>query len=236
MLALIIIYVAIAFMGVGAPVSSWVYGFMTIVVLGHDILVPLAFISLMGEFAGAQADILFVTIDHESSCFGTLVEVGMAVTLGKIILVNINNVPLRKRWDLWFTIEASQASLADADMVQHMMVDTAFRNVPHIRNSLGRITSYLEVTKKYTTDRLETAINCLLAQATDARREMSARVIQRAWRNCIANPQFLVCVRRLQREFDEGGDSVFEDSAASTAAVQGGFTSYPDCDSCTAPS
>ncbi len=61
-LALIIIYVAIAFMGVGAPVSSWVYGFMTIVVLGHDILVPLAFISLMGEFMGAQADILFVTV------------------------------------------------------------------------------------------------------------------------------------------------------------------------------
>lgn len=61
-LALIIIYVAIAFMGVGAPVSSWVYGFMTIVVLGHDILVPLAFISLMGEFAGVQADILFVTV------------------------------------------------------------------------------------------------------------------------------------------------------------------------------
>ncbi len=61
-LVLIIVYVAIAFMGVGAPVSSWVYGFMTIVVLGHDILVPLAFISLMGEFAGAQADILFVTV------------------------------------------------------------------------------------------------------------------------------------------------------------------------------
>ncbi len=61
-LALIIIYVAIAFMGVGAPVSSWVYGSMTIVVLGHDILVPLAFISLMGEFAGVQADILFVTV------------------------------------------------------------------------------------------------------------------------------------------------------------------------------
>lgn len=61
-LLLIIIYVAIAFMGVGAPVSSWVYGFMTIVVLVHDILVPLAFISLMGAFAGAEADILFVTV------------------------------------------------------------------------------------------------------------------------------------------------------------------------------
>ncbi|MEY2665665.1 MAG: hypothetical protein RLZZ480_770 [Candidatus Parcubacteria bacterium] len=61
-LLLIIVYVAIAFMGVGAPVSSWVYGGMTILVLGHDIIVPLAFISLMGAFAGAQVDILFVTV------------------------------------------------------------------------------------------------------------------------------------------------------------------------------
>jgi preprotein translocase subunit SecF len=61
-LALIIIYVAIAFMGVGAPVSSWVYGFMTILILGHDILVPVAFMSLMGHFVGAEVDILFVTV------------------------------------------------------------------------------------------------------------------------------------------------------------------------------
>lgn len=61
-LLLIIIYVAIAFAGVGAPVSSWVYGFFTILVLGHDIIVPVAFMSLMGEFAGAQADVLFVTV------------------------------------------------------------------------------------------------------------------------------------------------------------------------------
>lgn len=61
-LSLIIIYVAFAFAGVGAPVSSWVYGFMTIIILFHDILVPVAFMSLMGEFAGAEADILFVTV------------------------------------------------------------------------------------------------------------------------------------------------------------------------------
>ncbi|MEN9920860.1 MAG: hypothetical protein RL538_753 [Candidatus Parcubacteria bacterium] len=61
-LSLIIIYVAFAFAGVGAPVSSWVYGFMVIGVLFHDILVPVAFMSLMGEFAGAEADILFVTV------------------------------------------------------------------------------------------------------------------------------------------------------------------------------
>lgn len=61
-LALIIIYVAIAFSGVGAPVSSWIYGLFTIVVLGHDILLPVTFMSLMGYFQGAQVDVLFVTV------------------------------------------------------------------------------------------------------------------------------------------------------------------------------
>lgn len=59
---LIIIYVAIAFSGVGAPVSSWIYGLFTITVLGHDILLPVTFMSLMGHFTGAQADVLFVTV------------------------------------------------------------------------------------------------------------------------------------------------------------------------------
>lgn len=61
-LGLIIIYVAFVFAGVGAPVSSWVYGFMTILVLGHDILVPVAFMSLLGAFLGTEADVLFVTV------------------------------------------------------------------------------------------------------------------------------------------------------------------------------
>jgi preprotein translocase subunit SecF len=60
-LLLIVCYVAFAFAGIGKPVSSWVYGFMTIIVLGHDILVPLAAMSLLGYFAGAEVDILFVT-------------------------------------------------------------------------------------------------------------------------------------------------------------------------------
>jgi preprotein translocase subunit SecF len=61
-IGLIIVYVAFAFAGVGAPVSSWIYGLMTIGVLFHDILVPVAFMSLMGQFAGAEVDILFVTV------------------------------------------------------------------------------------------------------------------------------------------------------------------------------
>lgn len=61
-LGLIIIYVAFAFAGVGAPVSSWVYGFMTIVVLIHDVLVPIAFMSILGYVVGAEVDVLFVTV------------------------------------------------------------------------------------------------------------------------------------------------------------------------------
>lgn len=60
-LVLIIVYVAIAFSGIGKPVSSWVYGFTTIAVLGHDILLPIAFMSVYGHFVGAQVDVLFIT-------------------------------------------------------------------------------------------------------------------------------------------------------------------------------
>ncbi len=61
-LFLTICYVAFAFRGIGWPVSSWVYGGITILVLFHDILVPMAAMSLMGYFLGAEADILFVTV------------------------------------------------------------------------------------------------------------------------------------------------------------------------------
>ena len=61
-LILTICYVAFAFSGIGWPVSAWVYGFITIIVLMHDILVPMAAMSLLGYFTGAEADILFITV------------------------------------------------------------------------------------------------------------------------------------------------------------------------------
>ncbi len=61
-LFLTVCYVAFAFAGIGWPVSSWVYGFITILVLMHDILVPMAAMSLLGYFLGAEADILFITV------------------------------------------------------------------------------------------------------------------------------------------------------------------------------
>ncbi len=60
-LVVTILYVAYAFYGISHPVNSWVYGSMTVLVLFHDILVPLAVMSLLGFFLGVEADVLFVT-------------------------------------------------------------------------------------------------------------------------------------------------------------------------------
>jgi preprotein translocase subunit SecF len=57
---IIVLYVAFAFSGIGTPVSSWVYGGITIFVLVHDVLVPTALMSLLGYFAGIEVDTLFV--------------------------------------------------------------------------------------------------------------------------------------------------------------------------------
>lgn len=58
--SIIVLYVAFAFAGIGTPVSSWMYGAITIFVLVHDVLVPTALMSLLGYFVGVEVDVLFV--------------------------------------------------------------------------------------------------------------------------------------------------------------------------------
>jgi len=57
---IIVLYVAFAFAGIGKPVSSWVYGGITILILIHDVLLPAAIISILGVVAGVEIDVLFV--------------------------------------------------------------------------------------------------------------------------------------------------------------------------------
>ncbi len=57
---IIVLYVAYAFAGIGKPVSSWVYGAITILILIHDILIPTALMSILGVTMGAEIDVLFV--------------------------------------------------------------------------------------------------------------------------------------------------------------------------------
>lgn len=58
---MIALYVAFAFRGVSKPVSSWVYGFITILILAHDILIPAGVFAYLGYAFGAEVDVLFVT-------------------------------------------------------------------------------------------------------------------------------------------------------------------------------
>ncbi len=67
---LIVLFVAFAFRNVriededgiesSIGVSSWTYGFISIFVLVHDILIPLAMFSILGQFFGAEVDVLIV--------------------------------------------------------------------------------------------------------------------------------------------------------------------------------
>jgi preprotein translocase subunit SecF len=57
---MIVFYVAFAFRSVPKPVSGWGYGFITILALIHDVLVPSAVMSVLGYYMGAEVDVLFI--------------------------------------------------------------------------------------------------------------------------------------------------------------------------------
>ena len=56
-----IIFVAYAFKNISKPVSSWVYGFVAILALAHDITIPAGVAVVLGKFAGMEVDALFIT-------------------------------------------------------------------------------------------------------------------------------------------------------------------------------
>lgn len=57
----IVLFIAFAFRKVSRPVSSWVYGVVTIVALLHDVLIPTGLFAVLGNFKGFEVDTLFVT-------------------------------------------------------------------------------------------------------------------------------------------------------------------------------
>lgn len=57
----ITLYVAYVFRGVSKPVSSWKYGFVTIIALFHDVILTIGFFAILGKFFGVEIDALFVT-------------------------------------------------------------------------------------------------------------------------------------------------------------------------------
>jgi preprotein translocase subunit SecF len=57
----IVLFVAFAFRKVSEPLSSWVYGIVTILALMHDVLVPTGVFAILGHLYGFEIDTLFVT-------------------------------------------------------------------------------------------------------------------------------------------------------------------------------
>lgn len=56
----IILFVAYAFRKVSRPVSSWKYGFVVIIALIHDIIIPTGVFALLGHLYGFEVDTLFI--------------------------------------------------------------------------------------------------------------------------------------------------------------------------------
>jgi preprotein translocase subunit SecF len=57
----ITLFIAYAFRHVSKPVSSWRYGFITIIALAHDIIITLGVFALLGYTMGIEIDSLFLT-------------------------------------------------------------------------------------------------------------------------------------------------------------------------------
>jgi len=56
----ITLYVAYVFRIVSKPVSSWKYGFATIIALIHDVILTIGFFAIAGRFFGVEVDTFFV--------------------------------------------------------------------------------------------------------------------------------------------------------------------------------
>jgi preprotein translocase subunit SecF len=57
----IVLFIAFAFRKVSQPISSWIYGLVTVLALLHDVLVPAGVFAILGHFYGFEVDTLFVT-------------------------------------------------------------------------------------------------------------------------------------------------------------------------------
>jgi preprotein translocase subunit SecF len=60
-LVVIILFIAYAFRKVSEPISSWKYGFVAIIALLHDVIIPTGVFAVLGHFVGYEIDTLFIT-------------------------------------------------------------------------------------------------------------------------------------------------------------------------------
>lgn len=56
----IVFYIAYTFRRVSKPISSWVYGLITMVTAFHDVIIPLGLFAVLGKFMGIEINAAFV--------------------------------------------------------------------------------------------------------------------------------------------------------------------------------
>ncbi len=54
------LYIAFAFRKASRPVSSWKYGWMTLITLFHDVSIPAGMLAILGHFKGVEIDTNFI--------------------------------------------------------------------------------------------------------------------------------------------------------------------------------
>ena len=54
------LYIAFAFRKVYRPISSWKYGWVTLITLAHDVVIPAGLLAVLGKYAGVEIDGNFV--------------------------------------------------------------------------------------------------------------------------------------------------------------------------------
>lgn len=95
------LYIAFAFRKVSYPVSSWKYGFVTLITLFHDALIPAGVFAYLGYAQGAEVDTNFIV--------AILVIMGFSVHDTIVVFDRIRERLLlsKKREDLGDTIDIS---------------------------------------------------------------------------------------------------------------------------------
>lgn len=99
-LVAIALFIAFAFRQVSGVVKSWEYGLVTIITLGHDVVVPLGIFAYLGHTYGIEIDSLFVT--------ALLTILGFSVHDTIVVFDRIReNIKLKKSKDFTETVGIS---------------------------------------------------------------------------------------------------------------------------------
>jgi preprotein translocase subunit SecF len=98
------LYIAYAFRKVSKPISSWKYGFATLISLLHDVIIPTGLLALLGVWKGIEIDTNFIVAllvvmgfsVHDTIVVFDRIRENLIVRRGKDDFAEIINVSIRE--------------------------------------------------------------------------------------------------------------------------------------------